>query len=79
MNLLAETSLLFAQFGRFGFIGGGGIVTLIHIVLFVVVLLQILGGGGSATHKLVWILIVLCLPCLGVILWYLVGRGSTRI
>jgi len=33
-------------------------------------------GGGSVVRKLLWILIILLLPLIGMILYFLIGRNS---
>lgn len=54
--------------------GFGGILGLIHLILFVIALVSIITGGGSLLHKVLWALIVLLLPVIGLILYFLIGR-----
>lgn len=44
-------------------------------VLDVVAIVSLLTGYGSTTHKVFWILMILLLPFLGMILYYLFGRS----
>ena len=52
-----------------------GIIGLLILVLDIVAIIDILGGSGSLTHKLLWFLIVLFLPVLGMILYFLIGKN----
>ena len=53
---------------------------LISLVVFVVdvyVILQILQSNEAAKNKVVWILVVLLLPVLGVVIWFFMnGPGA---
>jgi len=53
-----------------------GLLGLIHLILFVIALVSILAGRGSLGHKLIWTLVVLLLPLLGLILYFLFGRNA---
>lgn len=50
-----------------------GILGLIHLILFVIALVNILGSNMSAGNKLLWALIVLLLPVVGLIIYYVFG------
>jgi hypothetical protein len=54
----------------------GGLLGVVHLVLFVIALLEILNKRWDGAKTLVWILVILLLPLIGVILWFLVGRNS---
>ena len=56
---------------------GYGIVGLLILVLDVYVIMQILNGGGDPGKKLLWVILVLLLPLLGPILYFLLGQGRT--
>ncbi|MCY0881324.1 MAG: PLDc N-terminal domain-containing protein [Firmicutes bacterium] len=51
-----------------------------HFVWIIVALLDIFAiislllGHGSAGHKILWILLIIILPVLGMILYYIFGR-----
>jgi hypothetical protein len=55
---------------------GYGILPLLILILDIYVILQILKGGGDSGKKLLWIILVIILPLLGPILWYLVGNKA---
>ena len=54
-----------------------GIVGLIIGVLDIIAIVSVLLGRGTVGHKLLWILLVLLLPLIGMILYYLIGRSSS--
>tara|TARA_Y100000294_G_C8278550_1_gene225829 strand:- start:15 stop:188 length:174 start_codon:yes stop_codon:yes gene_type:complete len=50
-----------------------GIVGLIVLILDIIAIVNIVQSGMTAAAKLVWVLIVLLLPVIGMILWFLIG------
>ncbi|AKI01460.1 Phospholipase_D-nuclease N-terminal [Hoeflea sp. IMCC20628] len=52
-----------------------GILGIIILVLDIWAILQIIKGGGSTGRKILWILVILLLPVIGLIIWFLAGRG----
>lgn len=46
----------------------------IHLILFVIALVDILKSGMSPVNKLLWILLILLLPVIGLVLYFLLGR-----
>jgi hypothetical protein len=55
---------------------GGGILGLIVLILDIIAIVSILGAPKGVGWKLLWILIVLLLPVVGMILYFLVGKGT---
>ena len=53
-----------------------GLIGLIIFVLDIIAIISVLMGRGSVGHKLLWILLILILPVLGMILYFLIGRNS---
>jgi hypothetical protein len=53
---------------------GGVIVFLLDIWA----LIAILQSGGTPVERLIWVIIILVLPLVGFIVWYLIGPGSKR-
>ncbi len=53
-----------------------GILGTIVLVLDIIAIISLLMGRGSVSHKLLWILLILFLPFLGMLLYYVVGRSS---
>lgn len=55
----------------------GGLLGLIILALDIWAIINIFGSGASTGAKVLWILLVLILPVLGLIIWLLAGpRGS---
>ena len=53
-----------------------GLVGLIVGILDIIAIISVLLGRGNIGHKLLWILLVLILPVVGMILYYLIGRSA---
>jgi hypothetical protein len=50
------------------------ILGIVILVLDIIAILQVLQSGMDGTKKAVWIIIILLLPLLGMVLWYLLGK-----
>ena len=57
-------------------INGYEIVGLLVLVLDIIAIVSVLGGRASMEHKLLWTVIILLLPVVGMILYYLMGRST---
>jgi hypothetical protein len=57
---------------HFGY--GGGIIGLVCFILWIIAIVQIIQSGMDSTKKLIWILVVLFLPFIGSILWFIIGN-----
>lgn len=53
-----------------------GLLGFIIFVLDIFAILKIMESGASTVKKLVWILIILFLPFLGLVVWWLAGPRS---
>lgn len=53
-----------------------GILGLLILVADIYAILKIAKSSASDGKKAIWIVIVLVLPILGLILWYLMGPGK---
>jgi len=53
-----------------------GIVGLVILVLDIVAIVKVLSGRGSAGHKVLWTLLILILPLIGMILYFVIGQSS---
>lgn len=49
---------------------------IVWLVLFLIAAFEILTGSKPLGQKVLWLVIVLVLPVIGVILYYLIGRGK---
>jgi Phospholipase_D-nuclease N-terminal len=56
----------------FGF--GGSLIGLIILVLDIWAIVKILQGGGPVERKILWILLIVILPVIGLIIWLIAGR-----
>ncbi len=55
-----------------------GIVGIIVLALNIWALINVWGSGSSLGGKLIWTLIILILPLVGMLLWFFVGPKSAR-
>ena len=53
-----------------------GLLGLVILILDVYAIVKIVGGGGSTGQKVLWVVLILLLPLLGLILWWLLGPSS---
>lgn len=53
-----------------------GLLGLLVLILDIVAIASILGARKSAGWKLLWILVVLFLPLVGMILYFLIGKNT---
>ncbi len=54
----------------------GGLFGLILLFLDVYAILRILQSSAGTAAKAIWIVVVLVLPVIGLIVWYLFGPGA---
>jgi len=53
------------------------LLVLLYVLLFLIAAAEILTARKSVSYKLLWLLIVLLLPVVGVIMYFVVGRDMT--
>jgi hypothetical protein len=51
----------------------GGLLGLLHLIIVVYAFVKIVQSGASTLAKVIWIVVILLLPLLGLILWLLFG------
>jgi hypothetical protein len=51
----------------------GGFFGLLWLILVVYAIIKVVGSGASTGTKVLWTVLILVLPVLGVILWFLLG------
>ncbi len=54
------------------------IVALVIFVLDIYAIVKIAQSGANTLNKIIWIVIVLVLPVIGLIAWYLLGPGGSK-
>ena len=57
----------------FSFIG------LVILVLDIIALVSLLQSGANAGNKILWALLIILLPVLGMILYFLMGPGRRKV
>lgn len=55
------------------------LIGLVVLVLDIIAIVSVLTGRGSVGYKLLWILLILILPLIGMILYFLIGRNSSNL
>ena len=53
-----------------------GLLGLVVFVLDIIAIVDCLKSNADTVKKLLWILVILCLPVLGMVLFFLLGRGK---
>jgi hypothetical protein len=53
-----------------------GIIGLIVLALDIWAIVTIVQGGGPTDRKVLWILVILLLPVIGLILWLVIARRA---
>ena len=54
----------------------GGLFGFIILVLDIWAIVKVVQSGKSTGWKVVWIVLIIVLPILGLILWFIFGRGD---
>tara|TARA_R110002020_G_scaffold57090_26_gene157456 strand:+ start:1908 stop:2102 length:195 start_codon:yes stop_codon:yes gene_type:complete len=54
----------------------GGILGLIILAFDIYAIIKIVGSGASTGAKVIWVLVILFLPVIGLILWLLFGPSK---
>jgi hypothetical protein len=52
------------------------IIGVLHFILFLIAAFEILTGSKPLGHKVLWLLLVLLFPIIGLVLYFLLGRGK---
>ena len=55
------------------------ILGIVHLILLIIGIISVLGSSLSLGMKVVWIAVILLLPVIGLILWFLIGNKSTAV
>lgn len=57
---------------------GGGLIGLIILALDIWAIINVIGSGSSTGSKVLWVLLILLLPVVGLIIWAIAGPRSAR-
>lgn len=52
------------------------ILGILHLILFLIAAFEILTSSKALVNKVLWMLLILLLPLIGLIIYYLIGRGK---
>ncbi|MED5526881.1 PLDc N-terminal domain-containing protein [Gallaecimonas pentaromativorans] len=52
-----------------------GIIGLIILIADIYAIVQVLKSGAKPVEKLLWVLLILVLPLIGLIIWFFAGPG----
>jgi hypothetical protein len=55
------------------------VVSLVILVLDVIALVSLLKSGADSATKILWALLIILLPVLGMILYFLMGPGRRKV
>ena len=55
-----------------------GLLGLLVLIADVWAIIQILQSGADSTKKLLWVVVVILLPLIGLVLWYFMGPRNGR-
>lgn len=67
------------DFYAIGLPGGGEtffLFTVLPVILWVVALVDCLRSNFESNTKLIWVIVIIFLPILGALLYFLIGRGQ---
>jgi hypothetical protein len=59
--------------------GGSSISYLIVVVLDVIALVKLLQSGADTASKILWAILIILLPVVGMVLYFLMGPGRSRV
>lgn len=51
-----------------------GLLGLLHLVLWIIAAVEIVRSSRPLAEKVLWLLVILLLPLIGLIIYYVVGR-----
>ncbi len=54
------------------------ILGILHFLVWIYAVVRILGSNASTGDRVLWILVVLILPLIGIVIWLFLGPGSPR-
>lgn len=54
----------------------GGVIGLLILIADIYAIIKIVQSSAPTTNKVIWVVIVMLLPLVGVVAWYLIGPGG---
>jgi hypothetical protein len=55
------------------------LISLVILVLDIIALVSLLQSGADTATKILWVILIICLPVFGMILYFLLGPGRRKI
>lgn len=55
---------------------GIGIVGLLVLIADIYAIVMVVQSGAETVNKVVWVLVILLLPIIGLVLWFFMGPGG---
>lgn len=55
-----------------------GFWPLVHLVLVIYAAVQIFNSSADTVKKIIWFLVVLVFPLVGLIVWFFIGPGTPK-
>lgn len=52
------------------------ILSLVHFILFLIAAFEIISSSKPFLHKVLWMLLILLLPLIGLIIYFVAGRSK---
>jgi hypothetical protein len=52
------------------------VLGVLHLILFLIAAFEILSSGKELLHKVLWLLLIFLLPVVGLIIYFVAGRGK---
>ena len=52
------------------------ILSIVHLILFIIAAIEIVSSSKPLMEKVLWLALILLLPLVGLIIYYLMGRGK---
>ncbi|OSQ39340.1 PLDc N-terminal domain-containing protein [Thalassospira mesophila] len=59
--------------------GFGGVLGIIILIADIWAIINVFGSGASLGAKILWTILILVLPVLGLIIWFFAGPRSGRV
>ena len=55
------------------------VISVLILVLDIIALVSLLKSGADTTNKILWALLIILLPLIGMVLYFLIGPGRRKI
>jgi hypothetical protein len=56
----------------------GGLLGFVWLFFVLLAIMRVAQSAASTLTKVIWIVVLVCLPVIGLIAWLLIGPGSVR-